>query len=64
MILYDDDKEDRPEDEISYYKMSKEYEQMLKDNNGRLPDGILRDAYEQKKSRTTFDELAKLVSGM
>lgn len=60
---YDDEKEDRSDDEVSYYRMSKEYEQMIKENNGRLPDGILRDAYEQKKSRTTFDELAKLVGG-
>jgi hypothetical protein len=60
---FDDEIENRSDDEVSYYSLSKDYEKMMEENNGRLPEGILKDAYEQKKTRTTFDELAKLVSG-
>lgn len=59
--LYNEDVEDRSEDEISYYSISKNYEKMIDDSDGILPVGILKDAHEQQKSRTTFDELAKFV---
>jgi large-conductance mechanosensitive channel len=58
-----DDIENRDPDEISFYSISKEHERLLKESDGLLPVGILNDAFEQKKSKMTFDELAKLVSG-
>ena len=58
-----DDMENRKPDENSFYSISKEHERLLKESDGLLPVGILNDAYEQKKSKMTFDELAKLVSG-
>lgn len=50
-------------DNSSYYSLSKNYEKMIEDNDGTVPIGLLQDVYEQKKSKMTFDELAKLVSG-
>lgn len=58
---YDDEQEDRPNDEFSYYGLSKDYEKMLQENDGSVPEGMLRDAYEQKKLKTVFDKLAMLV---
>ena len=51
------------DDNQSYYSLSKNYENILKQNDGSLPVGFLQDEYEQKKAKLTFDELAKLVSG-
>lgn len=59
----DDEIENRSDDEVSFYSLSKDYEKMIEENDGTLPVGMLKDAYEQKKTKTTFDELAKLVSG-
>lgn len=65
---FDLDSDDRYSDEIeddnaSYYSLSKNYEKILEDNDGSLPVGLLQDAYEQKKTKMTFNELAKLISG-
>lgn len=59
----DDDIEDRDEDEVSYYSLSKEYERLIRENDGTLTNGMIRDKIDQKRSRLTFDNLAKLVSG-
>lgn len=62
-INEDDELENRSDDETSYFSLSKDYEKVLEENDGRLPESLLKDVYEQKKSKTIFDELARLVSG-
>lgn len=61
--LYADDEENRGDDEVSYYSLSKEYERELSDNDGSYSEMMLKDSLAQKRQRMTFDEMAKMIIG-
>lgn len=61
--LYADDEENRNDDEISYYSLSKEYENEINNNDGSYTEMMLRDSLEEKRKRMTFDEMTKMLLG-
>ena len=57
---YDDNNND--DDNESFYSISKDYNQLLKDNNGQYSDQMLKDTLNEKSTKMSFDELARMVS--
>lgn len=60
--IYADDEESIDEDEVSFYSLRKDHERALKNNDG-YSSMMMEDELNQKKTKMTFNELAKLVSG-
>jgi hypothetical protein len=49
-------------DENSIYQLEREYQKSLDENRGILSDQMVRDMYEEKSSKMSFDELAKIIT--
>jgi hypothetical protein len=46
------------------YKLQKEYEYNLENNDGSMSNEMMKDIYNKKTSKFFFDEMSRLVSGM
>jgi predicted RND superfamily exporter protein len=47
----------------SIYNLENEYMYALNNNDGALSDQAIKDIYEDKSSKISFDELAKIITG-
>ena len=56
--IYDDNN-----DENSIYNLEKEYQTALENNDGMLSKQAIKDMYEEKNTKMTFDEIAKIITG-
>jgi hypothetical protein len=60
---FSDDKENRSDDEFSYYGLSQKYSNIINNNDGSIPTNMLLDELADEKKKATFNNMAKYISG-
>jgi hypothetical protein len=59
----DTDIEDRDDGEKSIYTLEQEYRASLENNKEMMSDQMIKELYETRGSKMSFDELARVVAG-
>lgn len=58
-----DDEEDRDDGEKSIYTLEQEYRESLEQNRDLMSDHMIKELYETRGAKMSFDELARVVGG-
>jgi hypothetical protein len=45
------------------YKLQKEYEYNVENNDGSMSDQMMKDMYQTRTSKYLFDEMSRVISG-